>query len=130
MARRTGPTQEQKMVVLTRSRSMCERCGVTLYNRPSDIHHRHPRKMGGTKAEWINQPANLVHLCSDDPRTGYVGCHTFIERNREEAKDTGWLVSHREPVDVPVKDVAGIWWELDNDGSKTTISAEIARGLM
>ena len=54
-----------------------ERCAAWLANTPADIHHRRPRRMGGTSNPEIHQPANLVVVC----RT----CHRWIEENRQLA---------------------------------------------
>lgn len=54
------------------------------------IHHRRPRRMGGTRALDIHDPANLLAVCG----VGALGgCHGFIERNRTLALENGWLLS-------------------------------------
>jgi len=53
--------------------------------------------MGGSRNDpRINQPSNLVVLCTD--------CHRWIESYRSEAYDDGWLV-HRtaEPNAQPIE---------------------------
>lgn len=49
------------------------------------IHHRKPRRMGGTKCSSTNQPANLIWLCRK--------CHDYIESNRTEARALGWILA-------------------------------------
>ena len=70
-----------RRTVLTRSEGLCERCAAWLANTPADIHHRRPRRMGGTTNPEIHQPANLVVVC----RT----CHRWIEENRQLALEQG-----------------------------------------
>lgn len=92
MVRRTGPSQETRNLVNERSRGLCERC----YAEAQDIHHRKPRRMGGTRDEGINSPANLVALCR--------GCHTWVELNRGEALRLGWLLYAKDsPEHTPVE---------------------------
>lgn len=52
------------------------------------IHHRRPRRMGGTRAVDIHDPANLLATCGNGTR----GCHGHIEHNRLEAMRNGWLL--------------------------------------
>lgn len=52
------------------------------------VHHRRPRRMGGTTAVDIHDPANLLAVCGDGTR----GCHGWIESNRLAAKQAGWLL--------------------------------------
>ncbi|SNR32822.1 hypothetical protein [Blastococcus mobilis] len=59
------------------------------------IHHRRPRRMGGTRAVDIHDPANLLAVCGNGTR----GCHGWIERNRVAAMEQGWLLgSGADPV--------------------------------
>lgn len=92
MSRRTGPTAATVDVVWERDRGACSRCGKPLDRSQRgtqySIHHRSPRGMGGRREEWVNQPANLLLLCG----SGVTGCHGWVETNRSEAMDTGWIV--------------------------------------
>ena len=97
----TGIPYRTLRLVLDRSGDMCERCGSL---SPADVHHRRARGMGGTRDPEIHSPANLVVLCRD--------CHTFVEHNRAEATEQGWLVPRRDPRhprDVPVF-ADGVWY--------------------
>ena len=79
---------------------------------PASIHHRKPRKMGGTRRPDINFLPNLVLLCG----TGTTGCHGWIEANRKAAKATGWLVPDWEAHEtVPLTDAYGQRFLLDGD---------------
>lgn len=53
------------------------------------LHHRRPRRMGGTRAIDVHDPANLLAVCGNGSR----GCHHFIETNRRLALENGWLLS-------------------------------------
>ena len=86
MKRRTGPTQAQRDAVLLRARNHCERCTQSVVDRPADIHHRCPRGMGGSGNPRINDVHLLVLLCR--------GCHEWVEKNRGQAKEGGWLLSY------------------------------------
>lgn len=78
-------------LIQQRALGLCERCG----NPGTDIHHRQPRQMGGTNRPDIHDPPNLLLLC----RT----CHTHIERHRDYAYETGWLVhSWDTPADISI----------------------------
>lgn len=96
-----------RLAVIERDQSCC-RC-----LRPgTDIHHRTPRGMGGTRDPAINRMAALVLLC----RT----CHAWAESNRATAFEQGWLVPRGcNPELVPVWR-QGAWWQLtDNDFQPT-----------
>lgn len=111
--RNTGPTQAQRATVWARAGGRCERCRVDLHDRPHQVHHRQPRKMGGTSRPAINTPPNLLLLC------GY--CHPWVEANRTRAYRDGWLV--REPTDpatVPLPD--GTYLTLDG-GYRRSVAA-------
>lgn len=55
--------------------------------------------MGGSHDESLNRPSNLMALCG----SGTTGCHGWIEHNREEARENGWLVSRSfNPADIQV----------------------------
>lgn len=81
---------EQK--VIARDLGACARCGnhVVHFDRGMawSIHHRRPRGSGGTSLAWVNEAANLIILCG----SGTTGCHGWVENNRREARDLGYLV--------------------------------------
>lgn len=63
----------------------CVRCGVGTRT----CHHRRPRRMGGTRAEWVSDPANGLLLC--DP------CHGYYETGeRAEA------IAHGVVIEGPI----------------------------
>lgn len=102
-----GLPAPQRGLIVERAQGLCERCG-----RPgTDVHHRQPRQMGGTRRAEVHAATNLVLLCRD--------CHHHIEVHRDDGYRSGWLVhSWDDPASVPLR----VWlyrmevW-LENDGS-------------
>lgn len=99
--RSTGPSKDVRELVLGRSGYRCEICGNPLgQNQFYSIHHRVPRGMGGTDRPELNLPSNLLSLCG----SGTTGCHGYIESNRQEAYEKGWIVLRdHNPADAPVE---------------------------
>lgn len=88
----TGPTRSTREIVHERSGWVCERCGAA---KAVQIHHRRPRRSGGSKLPDTNSPANLLDFCR--------GCHGWVESNRMEALLQGLLLHSTEvPREVPV----------------------------
>jgi 5-methylcytosine-specific restriction enzyme A len=78
-----------------RSHGRCEMCPAPATN----THHRRPRGMGGSKDPATNSPSNLVRLCG----SGTTGCHGWIERERDAARDRGWLLHQAQnPATTPI----------------------------
>jgi len=98
----TGPTRATCRLLWARCDGRCELCGRELtawigFSR----HHRQPRGMGGSQAAWINSPVNLVLLCGS--ATTADGCHTWVERRRDQARALGLLVPRPlDPATIPV----------------------------
>lgn len=68
--------------------------------------------MGGSKRPDTNLPANLILLCG----SGTTGCHGYVESNRAEAFDLGFLLHQ---VDTPAEHSVQTWrgpYFYDNDG--------------
>ncbi|URM87380.1 HNH endonuclease [Gordonia phage Banquo] len=94
MARKTGPDARTVAAARERAGGLCERCG---FAECQQVHHRRPRGMGGTRDQAANALSNLFYVC--------YPCHRWIEENRAEALEDGYLVSRLSPVapaDVPV----------------------------
>lgn len=107
LARKTGPDKGTVDLVFGRSDDLCERCGV---RNGEQVHHRRPRGAGGTRDPNINATSNLVHVCSP--------CHFYVEMNRTQSLDEGWLLSRLTselPCAVPVSMWHGVVL-LDNVG--------------
>ena len=112
----TGPDLATRQAVIERAGKRCERCRVP----GAQIHHRKPRQMGGTSDPAINALTNLVFVC--------VTCHDEIERNRQMAYESGWLVRRwQDPAEVTAWDLAGIEIEFHADG--TASRGLLPRGL-
>jgi len=109
VGRRTDPDRATVKLVRERDGWACVRCGnpATLTTQ-----HRVARGMGGTRAAWINQPANLLTLCG----SGTTGCHGWVESHPKDATALGYACSrYVDPVDHPVRTWQGRVW-LTNDG--------------
>jgi hypothetical protein len=96
----TGPTRTTREVVWTRAGGRCELCGGSLAGMLGfSVHHRLPRRMGGSSRPELNTPANLILLCG----SGTTGCHGRIEANREQAYADGLLLHDgADPASEPV----------------------------
>ena len=106
----TGPSDDCRAMVLGRAGFGCEYCGGPL--NPCSIHHRRPRQMGSTKADWINRPENLLALCG----SGTTGCHGYFESHRTEGYSIGVLLRQGLwPWETPYRDRLGRWWLLSGE---------------
>jgi hypothetical protein len=96
----TGPSTTTRADVWGRADGRCEVCAGPLAGVVGfSIHHRLPRRMGGSRRPELNSPANLVVVCG----SGTTGCHGRIEANRERAYEDGLLLrADQAPTDVPV----------------------------
>lgn len=99
-ARDTGPSKTTRDIVWARAGGRCELCGGSLAGvQGFSVHHRLPRRMGGSRRPDLNTPANLILLCG----SGTTGCHGRIESRREQAYDEGMLLHDgQDPATVPV----------------------------
>lgn len=108
----TGPSDEIREAVTVRSDGTCEACNRAA---PMSIHHRMPRKMGGTNNLWINSVENLLALCG----SGVTGCHGRIESNRADSYDRGLLLrSGMFPWLTPFMDDDRKWWLNTESGKR------------
>ncbi len=100
--RSTGPDEETVELVYERAQWSCEICGGAVGDRRGvdhHVHHRRPRRMGGSQLPDTNAPQNLLLLCPDD--------HEMVEVERTAAYAGGWLVRQQaDPLAVPVLIVA------------------------
>lgn len=111
---RTGPTPAVRETVYQRANYCCELCYQPVTERAS-IHHRRPRRMGGTRRTDSNQAMNLLLLCG----SGVTGCHGRVETQRAKALQTGVILYDRDnPAEHPFQDMHGNWWLLEANGSK------------
>jgi 5-methylcytosine-specific restriction protein A len=106
-----------QQIVKVRSGLHCERCGVSVKWSGGQVHHRLPRGAGGTSRVEINSPANLLHLCDE--------CHAWVESNRTEAYEKGWLVRQAHvPAERPVLTHEYGWVLLSDSGDRTPYLGE------
>jgi len=61
------------------------------------IHHRRPRRMGGTDRPDTHTLPNLMVICGD----GVQGCHGHLESHRAVAEARGYLLPKTGPRSVP-----------------------------
>lgn len=117
--RTTGPSPKTRLELWGRARDRCELCEVLLAGvRDVSVHHRCPRRMGGTRKPWINDLVNLLLVCG----SGTTGCHGRIESNRSIAYDAGWLLHDgADPWETPV-DLAIGRVHLTSDGAMIPVS--------
>lgn len=96
----TGPTRTTREVVWARAGGRCELCGGSIAGVVGfSMHHRLPRRMGGSSRPELNTPANLILLCG----SGTTGCHGRVESHREQAYGEGLLLREgQDPAAVPV----------------------------
>jgi ferredoxin len=106
--------QGVRAAVLRRDGPYCARCGQCTANVPSSVHHRLPRRMGGTLDPRINDPRNLVVLCG----TGTTGCHGAVESDRVAAYADGWLIRNLDHLDEPLRTRYGTRITLAGDGTR------------
>lgn len=96
--RSTGPSDEVVDLVYERAQWSCELDGAPVGDRRGrdhHIHHRRPRRMGGSQLDDTNAPQNLLLLCPS--------CHETVESERTAAYAGGWLVrQNADPARVPV----------------------------
>ena len=129
-ARATGPSSAVVDLCLERAQYSCEIHGGMVGDRRGldwSLHHRLPRRMGGTRAGWINLPSNLLVVCG----SGTSGCHGLIERYRLASRAAGWLLrsgllpgQERVRVFDPEKHPNGSRWVLlDDEGGYVDVPA-------
>lgn len=96
--RPTGPDRLTVEAVWDRAGGRCEISGVQLSGERGidwQVHHRRPRRMGGSRLDDTNSVENLMLLSPE--------AHEHVERNRSEAYERGWLVRQDAvPAAVPV----------------------------
>ena len=121
----SGPTPATREAVALRAHYQCERCYTPVHGQAS-VHHRRPRRMGGTKRSDSNEPANLLLLCG----SGTTGCHGWVESHRRQSLDDGIILYDRDiPAEHPFKDGHGNWWILDNQGAKHSSNPRAESGV-
>lgn len=96
----TGPDSGIRAMIWGRCGGRCEICGRDVNTGMVSIHHRKPRRMGGTSDPLINDPSNLMLVCG----SGTTGCHGKIESNRTAAYQDGYLLhSGQDSSAIPAR---------------------------
>lgn len=94
--------------VMARSGGLCEVRTFHCWDESSQLHHRRPRGLGGSRSPVTGQAANALAVC--------LICHDYLETNRELSRDRGWLVRQgADPRQVPVYRYRR-WVLLDDEG--------------
>lgn len=123
MTRRTGFDVVVRALILGRATDMdgvmrCERCGSGEYS-DVQVHHRLPRRAGGSKRPEVNGAANGIALDG--------ACHVWVESYRTKSYDAGWLLrAGATPADEPVV-YRGEWCTLDDLGGVNPVERQVAQ---
>lgn len=122
VVRSTGPERDVVDLVYERAQFACELCLVPVgpvRGVEHHLHHRRPRRAGGSRLADTNSAVNLLLL---DP-----SCHEVLEVQRAAAYDGGWLLhAGQDPAAVPVLIGAERWLYLTVDGRYATTIEEVA----
>jgi 5-methylcytosine-specific restriction endonuclease McrA len=103
-----------RTLVRQRDGHRCQMCGQSIVDRPSSIHHRVAKGMGGSAL--LERASNLIRLCGNGNADG---CHGKAHSNPHWARNHGWIVSRSfDPAEIPV-DMHDGWHTLDDLGSRT-----------
>lgn len=122
----SSPTESTRRTVIERAMQHCELCNRPI-SGPASVHHRRPRRMGGTRRSDTNSPSNLLLLCG----SGTTGCHGWVESHRRESLDSGVLLYDRDqPPDHPYQDRLGRWWTLTDEGTKHVTNPRADSGVV
>jgi 5-methylcytosine-specific restriction protein A len=119
MARLTGFSPLVRKVIVERATDFegtirCERCGEG-YGDVAQIHHRLPRRAGGSRRPEVSLAANGLLLDTM--------CHLWIESYRAESYENGWLLkSGQTPTRVSVLR-RGEWVQLLDSGDVIPVAA-------
>ncbi|RSS86992.1 hypothetical protein EF903_17930 [Streptomyces sp. WAC05292] len=109
--RRTGPTDTVRLLVHQRDGGRCVRCDSP---RDLTIHHRVNRGMGSSREEWINQPHNLLLVCTT--------CNSWFEDHPRESYSSGWKVRRpMRPDEMTVIYPGGAEYVLRADGTRARV---------
>jgi hypothetical protein len=96
---------EARSIVRTRDGSRCLRCGRSVVNFPSALHHRLSKSGGGP-----DTVPNLVRLCGRDNSNANT-CHGFAHQRFKAARDEGFRISRwttQRPEEIPVQTYFGL----------------------
>lgn len=109
-----------RSLVRARDQHLCQMCGQSIVDRPSAIHHRIPKGMGGSAL--LERASNLIRLCGNGNADG---CHGKAHGNPHWARNHGWIVSRNfDPAEIPVDTFDG-WVLLDDAGNRLPYLGEV-----
>ena len=99
----TGPDATTVEHILMRDYYACIRCKTSIRGQQRgygwSVHHRRPRRMGGSRQADTNLHANLIILCG----SAVTGCHHYIESHGDESIRKGWKLHERSvPAEEPL----------------------------
>lgn len=104
------PTYAQRVAVAARFDLHCARCGSRATGMlGGEVHHRVPRRMGGTRNPLSSDPRNVILLCQR--------CHESVEANRAEATLGGWLLRDYSGLDDAMFPLDGTVLFIDTAGT-------------
>lgn len=103
-----------RATVTIRDRYACVVCGTSIVNQPGSVQPRQFRGRGGARRNRTGPgPARFIVVCG----TATSGCRGWVETNRDQARESGWLVpAWRDPREIPVLYRDGKLYYLDTDG--------------
>ena len=102
-------TYAERVAVAARHSLACARCGQHVSGlHEADVHHRVPRRMGGTRNQLSKDPRNLVLLCRS--------CHAWVESHRDLARMGGWLLRDYGGLNDQLVPLSGVPFLITADG--------------
>jgi hypothetical protein len=121
----SAPSKAVCVLVDTRDRYACARCGVSIASVAGSRHHRLKRREGGHSASV------LVLLCG----SGTTGCHGWAHSHPARARAVGLIIPAAGRIraeDVPSIPLLthGGWLLHDDDGNVEMITSRRARELL
>ena len=101
-------SERTRELVRQRANNRCDLCGSRILAGVAQLHHRSPRKAGGSSNADLGSPANALLL--------HVLCHARVEKDRSRSYSMGWLVhAWDNPAEIPVRLFNG-WFMLTVEG--------------
>lgn len=103
-----------RRLVRERDGHCCKLCGQSIVDRPSAIHHRRRKGMGGSAL--LERASNLLRVCGHGNKDL---CHGRVHGHSDWARDIGWMLrANQDPEATPILLVDG-WFLLSDDGTRT-----------
>lgn len=113
-AKRGAWTGDTRAAVQARSGGRCEIGAIGCLGTATNLHHRLPLRMGGSRNPALRTAANALHVCGHGNTSG---CHRFLDEASEIAEVAGWKIhAGADPASVPVRYRCKSWVWLLEDG--------------